>query len=114
MARSLICIGGPLHRQTVEMPEGKGSYVDLASSTCYIVREPMCPSPDGGMMAREVMMHETIIGDEQHTQMALIDAVMQTWFAEGRKVDVPNPVEQSLPTQAGAGPRTTRSGIVLP
>lgn len=114
MARTLKAIGGPRHGQDIELPDGAGSYVDLASSTCYIVRKMMAPTPAGDILAREVVIHETLVGDDNTTQVGLIDAVMTDWFKGGEVIDAPNSPESPAAGQVPAGGRATRSGLVLP
>jgi hypothetical protein len=88
--------------------------VDLASGTCYIARELLQQLPDGARLAREVAMHETVVGDDQMTQMALIDAVMTAFFKEGRVVDAPPAVASPSLSPGPKGERTTGSGLLIP
>jgi len=114
MSRTLNCVACPLHATTVEMDDESTSYVDLPSGSIYLVREPLTQLPDGTGLAREALLHESIVGDAQTTQMALVDAVMAQWFRGGRVIEdvsASAPAVPTVPTPAG---RATRSGLVIP
>lgn len=115
-----MAIGGRLHTQSVLLGQDNRSYVDMASGEIYLLRDPVSQFPDeGGAWAREVLMHESIVGEPQIVQMALIDAVMRTWFTTGgRKIEVEEG-KSAVPPMAATTPlpeggRVTGSGIVIP
>jgi len=115
VARTLIAIGGPLHATDLEMPDDRNSYVDLKSSSSYIAKKLAAKVGPEEAYEQEVMIHETIVFDEQQSQAIFVDALMTRFFKGGKKIDAPPMASiETPPHAAGPAPHQTRSGLVLP
>jgi hypothetical protein len=110
----LLAIGGPRHTETMTVGVSQGEVVDLATASRYIRRtighgkpDPVTGEPTD-LWFRWVLVHESIISDQQAVQAHLGDALLAQWVRRPGGVQADPKTGKPLdPAAVAAGTSTT-------